>query len=104
MLAKGSTRAVAGILLDHDLSDSAFIDMDRHLSATQVIPLIQRRVRPSVPILIHSHNVNRPVAMRRALESSGFSVTRVRFATLASHPGLFLQWLEEVRDIWEPED
>ena len=34
MLAKGSTDAVAGILLDHDLSDSPLTDMDSGLSTS----------------------------------------------------------------------
>jgi CheY-like chemotaxis protein len=104
MLAKGSTEAVAGILLDHDLSDSPLTQTDCLLSASNVIPLIQRRVRPSVPVLIHSHNTSKPVRMQRALEATGFSVTRIRFATLAQSDGLFGQWLQDVRVNWDPED
>ena len=99
MLAKGSTDAVAGILLDHDLSDSPLTDMDSGLSTSNVLPLIQRRVRRSVPVLIHSHNVNKPVHMQRALESTGFSVTRVRFAALDETR--FKTWLTNVRDNWD---
>ena len=100
MLEKGSTEAIAGILLDHDLSDSPFTDVDRLLSTSDIMPLIQRRVRRTTPILIHSHNANKPVWMQKALESSGFTVSRIRFATLASEPSKFHNWLEDVRDNW----
>lgn len=102
MLAKGSTGAIAGILLDHDLSDSPFTSTDLGLSATDLIPLIKRKVRRSVPVLIHSHNANKPPQMQRALEADGFSVTRIRFATLTE--ASFRTWLDDVRDNWEPED
>ena len=102
MLSKGSTEAIAGILLDHDLSDSPFTETDLRLSASNVIPLIKRKVRKEVPVLIHSHNTSKPPQMQRALEADGFSVTRIRFATLTE--ARFRLWLEDVRDSWEPED
>ena len=102
MLAKGSTEAIAGILLDHDLSDSPLTDMDHRLSTSNVIPLIQRRVKRSVPVLIHSHNATKPVAMHRALMAARFSVTRIRFSQLGEKH--FREWLQEVRDNWEPPD
>lgn len=100
MLGRGSTEAIAGILLDHDLSDSPLTQTDQALSTPNVLPLIQRKVRRSVPILIHSHNVNKPVVMQRALEASGFSVTRIRFGALQQ--ARFEKWLQDVRDNWEP--
>jgi CheY-like chemotaxis protein len=103
MLGKGSTAAIAGLLLDHDLSDSPITDMDARLSASDVLPVIQRRLHPTVPVLIHSHNVSQPVRIQRALEATGFSVTRIRFATLARDPTLFARWLDEVRDCWDPD-
>ena len=102
MLAKGSTEAIAGILLDHDLSDSPFTESDLGLSTTNVLPLILRKVRKTVPVLIHSHNASKPPLMQRSLASAGFSVTRVRFATLSEER--FHQWLDDVRDNWEPSD
>ena len=102
MLSKGSTEAIAGILLDHDLSDSPFTETDLSLSASNVLPLIKRKVRRSVPVLIHSHNANKPPAMQRSLEADGFSVTRIRFAILTEER--FRLWLDEVRDNWDPED
>ena len=102
MLGQGSTQAIAGILLDHDLSDSPFTETDRGLSTSDVIPLIKLKVRRSVPILIHSHNANKPPLMQRSLQSEGFSVCRVRFEALT--PARFHEWLDEVRDQWEPED
>jgi CheY-like chemotaxis protein len=102
MLSKGSTEAIAGILLDHDLSDSLITDTDRLLSTSNVLPLIARRVRRWVPVLIHSHNTNKPPKMQRFMESAGFTVTRIRFASLT--PDRFGQWLDEVRDCWEPDE
>lgn len=101
MLSKGSTEAIAGILLDHDLSDSPFTVVDHLLSASDIMPLIQRNVCRSTPVLIHSHNANKPVWMKKALESSGFTVTRIRFSVLADDPSKFQNWLTEVRDNWD---
>jgi CheY-like chemotaxis protein len=69
MLAKGA-EGVAGLLLDHDLSDSPLTTTDMTLSASNVLPSIQRRLPRQVPILIHSHNLNKPVTMQRALRHS----------------------------------
>jgi CheY-like chemotaxis protein len=99
MLAKGSTEAIAGILLDHDLSDSPYTQADLGLSASDVLPAIKVHVRRTVPVLIHSHNANKPPFMQRSLESAGFSVTRIRFAALKEDR--FREWLEDVSDNWE---
>ncbi len=96
MLSKGGTEAIAGILLDHDLSDSPFTEADFALSTSDVLPLIVRRVTRAAPVLIHSHNSTKPIAMQRALEASGFGVTRIRFADLDQLT--FNAWLDEVRD------
>lgn len=101
MFGKGSTQAIAGLMLDHDLSDSPITEMDHMLSTSDVLPAIRRHVRRTVPILIHSHNANKPVAMQRTLSAAGFSVTRVRFATLVQDGSLFERWLQDVRDSWE---
>lgn len=95
---------VAGVLLDHDLSDAPLTSEDAHVSASDLLPLIRRVVPRWVPVLIHSHNLNKPVVMQRFLESAGFSVTRTRFASLQKEPGLFRSWLEDVRDNWTPDD
>ena len=89
-------------MLDHDLSDSPITDIDHGLSTSDVMPLIQRGVRRSVPVLIHNHNASKPVWMQRALESAGFSATRVRFALLFREPSRFSEWLDDVRDNWDP--
>lgn len=104
-LGKGSIEAVAGILLDHDLSDSPVTEDDRRLSASDVLPKIieEFRRRRGVPVLIHSHNPSKPRQMQRALEGPSFSVTRIRFAFLEKEPALFLRWLEEVRASWDPD-
>lgn len=101
MLAKGSTEAIVGILLDHDLSDAPYAAADLELS-TDVLPLIKRKVRRTVPVLIHSHNTSKPLMMQRSLQSAGFSVTRIRFDALSEDR--FHRWLDDVRDNWEPEE
>jgi len=103
MLRQG-TKGVAGVLLDHDLSDAPLTTTDSMLSASHLLPLIQRSVPRWVPILIHSHNVSKPVLMQRFLESAGFSVTRARFALLEREPTRFVRWLDDVRDCWESEE
>ena len=100
LLGKGSTAAIAGIALDHDLSDAALVESDQRLSGADAVPLIQHRVRRSTPILIHSHHSTRPAAMQRALESAGFSVERIRFDDLDE--SRFFAWLADVRDNWDP--
>lgn len=104
MFGKGSTQAFEGLMLDHDLSDSPLTEVDRTLSTSDVVPLIIRHVRPTVPVLIHSHNASKPVTMQRRLDAAGFSVTRVRFATLAQDRSLFAHWLQDVRDSWETDN
>lgn len=100
LLSKGFD-GVAGVMLDHDLSDAPLTTVDAQLSSSTLMPLLQRRLPRHVPVLIHSHNLNKPVVMQRALEASGHSVTRIRFASLVHEPGRFVRWLEDVRDNWE---
>jgi CheY-like chemotaxis protein len=102
MLKKGLD-GVAGVMLDHDLSDSPLTSVDAQLSSSALIPLLQRRLPRHVPVLIHSHNLNKPVTMQRALEASGHSVNRIRFSTLMREPARFVEWLEDVRDNWDSE-
>ena len=103
VLSRGC-EAIAGTMLDHDLSDSPLTETDLSLSTSNVMPLLCRHLPKTAPVLIHSHNATKPPRMQRALETAGLSVTRIRFATLAQDEKLFQQWLEEVRDNWEPED
>jgi CheY-like chemotaxis protein len=103
MLSQGA-EGVAGLLLDHDLSDSPLTEIDMTLSASDLLTLIGRNLPRHVPVLIHSHNASKPVTMHRTLVSAGFSVSRIRFATLANDPGLFAHWLDEVRDNWDQDD
>jgi CheY-like chemotaxis protein len=102
MLSKGFD-GVAGVMLDHDLSDAPLTSVDAQLSSSTLIPLLQRRLPRHVPVLIHSHNLNKPVAMQRALEASGHSVTRIRFSALMHDPGRFARWIDDVRDNWDPD-
>ena len=92
---------LAGLMLDHDLSDSPLTSTDASLSTSDLLPLIQRVVPRFVPVLIHSHNVSKPVVMQRALEQAGFSVTRTRYMLLDAEPSRFTVWLQDVRDAWE---
>jgi len=102
MLSKGFD-GVAGLMLDHDLSDAPLTTVDLQLSSSELMPLLQRRLPRHVPVLIHSHNLNKPVIMQRALEASGHSVTRIRFSALEQEPKRFNEWLQDVRDNWDPE-
>jgi len=102
MLSKGFD-GVAGLMLDHDLSDAPLTSVDPQLSSSALIPLLQRRLPRHVPVLIHSHNLNKPVVMQLALEASGHSVTRIRFSALMHEPGKFTEWFEDVRDNWDPD-
>jgi hypothetical protein len=97
VLQRGAS-GLAGLMLDHDLSDSPLTSTDALLSGTELLPLIQRVVPRFVPMLIHSHNVSKPIVMQRSFEQGGFIVTRVRFALLANEPARFARWLEDVRD------
>lgn len=102
VLSRGC-EAIAGVLLDHDLSDSPLTSTDLSLSTSTVMPLLLRHLPKTAPVLIHSHNVSKPPKMQRALETAGLSVTRIRFAMLSQDESLFQRWLEEVRDNWDPE-
>lgn len=102
MLRHGG-HAVAGLLLDHDLSDSPMTAVDTTLSTSHLLPSIRQNIPRHVPVLIHSHSLSKPVTMRRTLEAAGFSVTLARFALLHREPGRFFAWLEAVRENWDPE-
>ncbi len=90
-------------MLDHALSDSLLTSIGAMWPASNLIPAIQRDVSRHVPVVIHSHNVSKPVTPEHALVSVRFSVTRIRFATLLRDASLFTNWLDDVRDSWEPE-
>lgn len=100
LLSRGCD-GIAGVLLDHDLSDSPLTSVDMTMSTSELLPTLCRRLPKSAPVLIHSHNVSKPVHMQRALESAGLSVTRARFALLEQDPQRLRAWLDEVRDNWD---
>lgn len=102
MLSKGFD-GVAGLMLDHDLSDAPLTTVDRQMSSSDLLPLLQRLLPRHVPVLIHSHNLNKPVTMQRALERSGHKVSRIRFSALEQETKRFDDWLQCVRDNWDPE-
>ncbi len=99
MLAKGGAEAIAGVLLDHDLTDSVIAESDRSLSSTDLLPLISTTIRKWTPVLIHSHNPGKASKMHQFLEAAGMSVTQARFGSLTKE--VFEEWLQEVRDNWE---
>lgn len=106
-LGRGSIHTVAGILLDHDLSDSPVGEHDRQLSVSDVLPKVKEAFlgRPGLPpVLIHSHSLSKPREMQKELEKSRFKVTRIRFELLETEPALFRRWLEEVRESWDPDE
>ena len=100
VLRRGA-EGVAGLMLDHDLSNSALTVGDGQLSGTDLLPLIQRVLPRCVPVMIHSHSISKPPVMQRVLEQAGFSITRTRFHVLEEEPLRFAAWLDDVRDAWE---
>lgn len=95
--------AIAGVMLDHDLSDSPLTETDLSMSTSSVMHLLCRSLPKHVPVLIHSHNASKPPQMQRALETAGLSVTRKRFFLLQQEPKLFQAWLQDARDNWDSE-
>jgi hypothetical protein len=98
MLAMGGAETIAGVMLDHDLTDSTITERDRSLSSTDLLPLIATTLRKWTPVLIHSHNPGKAAKMHERLEAAGMSVTQSRFASLTKRT--FEEWLQEVRDNW----
>jgi hypothetical protein len=98
ILRKGMTEGIAGLCLDHDL-DLQPVNPQDTLSASHLMSAIVLSIPKTVPVLIHSMNVQKPPQMERQLVSAGFSVTRCRMAALTVDR--FRTWLAEVRDAWE---
>lgn len=90
-------RAYAGIMLDFDLDPVRGVEV--LLSGQQVCERILERVDRSVPILVHSMNPGGAEHMRRRLDEAGFSVTKTPYDKL--NEALFLEWLEECREMLE---
>ena len=88
-----------GVLLDHDLQQRAMTEDDESLSGSDVALSLIEHFSIDVPILIHSTNVVQVPQIHRQLEGRGFWVTRIPFYSLTE--ALFLDWLEEAREIWE---
>jgi hypothetical protein len=98
ILRKGMTDGIAGLCLDHDL-DQQPVNSTDFLSASALMSAIVLSIPRTVPVLIHSMNVQKPPQMERQLVSEGFSVTRCRITALTRER--FAEWIEEVRDVWE---
>lgn len=99
LLRKGWTDGIAGIMLDHDLEQQPVIPSDLTLSASNLLNSIVPSIPRSIPILIHSMNVDKPPQMQKHLQSSGFSVPRIRMSDLTRES--FHEWLQDVMDNWE---
>ena len=98
-ILKRDSNQYAGIMLDHDLQTQAATTTDMEMSGSTVVTWIKEMVPTDVPILIHSMNFSRAPEMKRALETAGFSVTRIPMDMLDKE--LLLSWLNEVRDSWD---
>lgn len=101
ILKRDRGRVYAGILLDHDLQEQALTAADVGLSGTDIVKSMAANVSRFVPVLVHSMNMERAQGMVGALERWGFSVTRIPMERLSKDA--FLEWVEEVRAVWEEE-
>jgi len=90
--------AYAGIMLDHDLREQIVTERDFFLSGSNVVKTIITCISPDIPILVHSMNPGCAPSMVKALEKTGFSVTRLPMIELNREN--FNEWLGEVRDVW----
>lgn len=87
---------LAGIMLDHDLQESSVVANDKNLSGSTVIIKVMQHIRPNIPIMVHCMNPGTAERMKKALEASGSSVTRMPMGEMSKDA--FLEWLEEVRE------
>lgn len=94
-IIKRDRRAFRGIMLDHDLEKQNVTSGDLSLSGSSVVLAIMQYISPDVPVLIHSMNPGKAAAMGKALETTGFTVTRIPMGDMSKD--VFLEWLEEVR-------
>lgn len=99
ILRKGATDGIAGIMLDHDLEQQPVIENDLKMSSSHLMNALVLSIPRSVPVLIHSMNISKPVIMERQLKSAGFSVTRIKMEDLTR--ASFHEWLQDVRDNWD---
>ena len=92
-------RVYAGILLDHDLQEQTLTQTDRLISGSDIVKVIFRNISKDVPIPAHSMNISRAPIMVERLKAAGFNVTRIPMGMLTERD--FLEWMEDVRDLWE---
>lgn len=98
-LRRDRGRTYAGVMLDHDLQQSALTTADLSLSGSDLIEAIIRSLHRDTPILVHSMNPSRAEGMARRLDSAGFWVSRIPFSELTRDR--WLAWIAEVRDLAE---
>ena len=91
--------AFSGIMLDHDLQQQAISASDSNISGSVVIRAVMQFMSPTVPVMIHSMNPGKAAIMGKALEKTGFSVTRMPMGEMSKTA--FLEWLDEVREYHE---
>lgn len=91
----------SGLMLDHDLGDSAMTAADRSLNGKHVVAKVLETTSRDVPVLVHSTNDGGAAAMVQALRAGGFAdVEQITWG-----PDLtmdrFLGWFERVRERYE---
>lgn len=100
MLYKGSTEAIAGILLDHDLSESPFTGPEPF--GQQCDPADQAE-GPACRARADSQPQRQQAAVDAAI-TGGRWILCDASSVCGRVGGPFRLWLDDVRDNWEPED
>ena len=93
MLQRDRGTVYDGILLDHDLLNSAVTSMDKYLCGQDVAGAIAANISPRVPILIHSMNHEQAPRMHFRLQEAGFQVTRIPMILMNQER--FTDWLQD---------
>jgi len=100
ILKKDKGIVYAGIMLDHDLEKRPVYETDLRLCGQDVVHLIVENIPRHVPILIHSCNPSEAPVMHSLLENAGFAAERISMNELTKES--FNEWLDYVRENWEP--
>lgn len=99
ILRRDRGRVYDGILLDHDLLEHLAAEGEERFSGSDVVLVIIAHVDTSVPVLVHSANSKRAIAMKDKLEAAGFDVTRIPFSEMTAVR--YRGWLAFVREMHE---
>jgi hypothetical protein len=87
-----------GVCLDHDLQEQQVCESEESFSGTQIATSLIQNFSYEIPILVHSMNEIKAMAMVQKLTKADFNVTRIAMIHLSEQ--IFSRWLEEVRDNW----